>query len=112
MRDDELSMWRSRCVSEIDRLIDEVRRLTAVNEHLVKNQQQSPAARAPAQLPERVRVSEREAAKMLGISSKTLYIRRTEGRLAFVQDGCRIFYEIEELKRYTRDNSKTVGKAE
>lgn len=71
MREDELRSWRDRCVGEIDRLVDEVRRLQAINEHLTKQIQSLPQSVHHQPPPQPVRVSELVAAKLLGICPRT-----------------------------------------
>ena len=103
MADSELQSWRRRCVGEVDRLIDEVRRLTAVNENLMRQlQSRNQVVRVEAAV-QQLRVTEREAAKILGICPRTLFRRRPEGKLAYIKDGCKVFYDMNELQRYSRD---------
>jgi len=49
-----------------------------------------------------LQVSEREAARILNLHPKTLFNRRRAGKIAFVQDGNRVLYRLEELERYSR----------
>jgi len=46
------------------------------------------------------RMTRKEAADYLRISTDTLDNRRAEGKISAVQDGGRIFYEQSELDRY------------
>lgn len=49
-----------------------------------------------------LQVPEREAARILNLHPKTLFNRRRENKIAFVRDGGRILYRLDELDRYSR----------
>jgi hypothetical protein len=49
-----------------------------------------------------LQVPEREAARILNLHPKTLFNRRQAKKIAFVRDGNRIMYRLEELDRYSR----------
>ncbi len=49
-----------------------------------------------------LQVSEREAARILGVSPKTLFNRRQAGKIGFVRDDGRILYRLDELQRYSK----------
>lgn len=49
-----------------------------------------------------IQVSESEAARILNLSTKTLYNRRVAGKIAHVNDGGRVLYRLDELERYSR----------
>lgn len=46
----------------------------------------------------------REAARILGVSPKTLFNRRRAGKIGFVRDNGRILYRLAELERYSKAN--------
>ena len=51
-----------------------------------------------------LQVSEREAARILGVSPKTLFNRRQAGKIGFVRDNGRVLYRLDELERYSKAN--------
>lgn len=51
-----------------------------------------------------LQVSEREAARILGVSAKTLFNRRQAGKIGYVRDNGRILYRVAELDRYSKAN--------
>ncbi len=59
---------------------------------------------APTTAPQPIQVSEREAAKRLNISERTLYNRRQTGKIKFVREGSRILYRLDALDAYSKAN--------
>jgi hypothetical protein len=57
-----------------------------------------------ADRPKALQVNEREAARILSLSPKTLFNRRHAGVIRYVRDGGRIFYRLDELDRYSKAN--------
>ena len=53
-------------------------------------------------LPDRL-LTQREAAQLLGISTRYLHTLRTTGRLPFLRIGNRIRYRLEDLKRWAAE---------
>lgn len=47
---------------------------------------------------------EPEAARLLGISERTLFTLRQEGRIAYVKLGARVLYRAAALRQFLRDN--------
>lgn len=59
---------------------------------------------AATNAPQPLQVSEREAARILGVSSKTLFNRRQAGKIGYVRDNGRVLYRLDELQRYSKAN--------
>ena len=51
-----------------------------------------------------LQVSEREAARILGVCPKTLFNRRVAGKIGYVRDDGRVLYRLDELERYSKAN--------
>ncbi|MCC7203932.1 MAG: helix-turn-helix domain-containing protein [Phycisphaeraceae bacterium] len=56
-------------------------------------------------------VSEREAAKMLGLCTKTLYSLRQAGKLPTVRVGQRVLYDPADLRAFIQRQKVTGGAA-
>ncbi|MBA4106073.1 MAG: hypothetical protein C0485_09965 [Pirellula sp.] len=54
--------------------------------------------------PKPIQVSEIKASRILGLCPKTLFNRRKAKKIAFVRDGNRIMYRLDELERYSKAN--------
>jgi len=63
--------------------------------------------------PAQLCLSETEAAKALGISSRTLFSLRAAGRVGFLKLGagaqCRVLYPIRELEKFIAENTQKAG---
>lgn len=51
-------------------------------------------------IPQRLAYSEAESAQLLGISVRTLFDLRKQGRIGYVPIGTRVIYPVKELQRF------------
>tara|TARA_R100000789_G_C2976103_1_gene142113 strand:+ start:155 stop:463 length:309 start_codon:yes stop_codon:yes gene_type:complete len=59
--------------------------------------------------PEEDRLSQKEAAQLLGVTVQTLITWKKQGKVTFYQIGRSIFYSKKELLNLARNNSTLVG---
>jgi excisionase family DNA binding protein len=55
---------------------------------------------------EKLVVSEREAAKMLSLSTRTMFEMRRRGGLPFIRLGSKIGYRVESLRKWLENNEE------
>jgi excisionase family DNA binding protein len=56
-------------------------------------------------------VTAKDAARMLGISERSLFELKATGKLPFVRVGCKINYAVEDLKAYLNKNRQVKQSA-
>lgn len=60
-------------------------------------------------LRDNILVTEKDAAKLLGFSERTVFDLRSRGELAFIREGRAIRYHVESLKAWAASKLENVG---